>query len=571
MVMFNFLTIKDRQELSIEDFGDPDRRLFPVMTQEDVDKAPKRIKPLSNLETIKSRIMAIATKKGFTLPSEWETAAAHSEFAEGSAGSGIPDIAEFELDPSTVVDTEDGAYVLRTGKIFEAGQYPDKKFEITPEELCEAISDFKPVDVDLEHMPTILDGKLGKLEAVALGSDGWSLIGTVRLPKWLDSQLGSAERKVSATWDRVSKQLTKLALVRNPRVKDAALLSENAGIFAAFVMNEFGDTIKDTSKEELVETIKELMAKETDFANAQTWDGKALMQGIHDMSARSGAVCAETEKKFNELQEAGFVSASESKTIQQIHDTACRGGATCNFIKTGGGMDSVASYNDKEKKMNISDIKKLFSSLPDDLDVDTKEEKTELSDTKVAELAAREAAVAVAEKAVADREAALAAAAAAPDVAKDETTEEKTDEVANSDGPSARELELEAELKALRTKDIVREAEKFADAEIKAERAYPAERDGLIALFCQASADDEAATTKIKFKADDKEELTRVEALQALYAVRKPHNLTYEQIGDLGVGVLDTEFADSDNDGILGDPAAQAKAYAERQNKKLRK
>ncbi len=40
---FSFLTVEERAALSPEDFGDPERRLFPVLTQEDVNFAPRRI------------------------------------------------------------------------------------------------------------------------------------------------------------------------------------------------------------------------------------------------------------------------------------------------------------------------------------------------------------------------------------------------------------------------------------------------------------------------------------------------------------------------------------------------
>lgn len=572
--LFNFLTMEARTALSPEDFGDPDRRLFPVLTQEDVNLAPRRISVFPEADKLKERLIAIAKRKGFALPDVWiqkeevaeevadeATASAFSVSVDGSEG-----IAEFELDADTKKPTDDG-WVYRTGKIFEAGQYKDKNFEITPEELCEAIADFKPVDLDLEHMPTILDGKLGKLEAVALGADGWSLIGTVKLPKWLDEQLGDADRKVSATWDRLTKKLNKLALVRNPRVKDAAVM-------AAFMANEFADTLEGTSEAEMSKTIESLIEEHISEFASKTWDGRSLFQSMHDMAARSGAICVETEEKFQEAKEAGFVSSAEAKSIQQIHDTALRGGAKCSFIKERSGNESPSYYSTEEKnKMTLEDVKNFFKSM-DDAPA-AKETETSSEDKKAAELSAREAAVKAAEKAIAEKLAAFEQYEEARKVEETKTevkteevkTEVKEEEVAeHSNVPSERELQLEAELEALRKKDIQRDAEKFAEAEIKAERAFPAEKEALVALFMQAAIDDKANEAKIGFNnGGEAVQLGRVDALKALYAVRKPHNLTYEEVSDLNANILVATY--SEDEDFVGEAEKQAKEYAERRKK----
>lgn len=574
---FHYLTVEERAALSPEDFGDPERRLFPVLTQEDINLAPRRISFFPNVEELKSRLISIAVRKGFSLPEVWATdvqpAGVGANVATASAFSVSEDgdygVAEFELEASK--DTNDGEYILRTGKIFEAGQYKDKKFEISPEELCEAIADFQPVDVDLEHMPTILDGKLGRLEAVALGADGWSLIGTVRLPKWLDSQLADTQRKVSATWDRVTKKLTKLALVRNPRVKDAALM-------AAFMANECSTEMKDVDIEKITAFMQKYIEDNAGEFAAQTWDGRSVIQNIHDMASRAGAVCHESEASYNEAKEAGFVSEKESKTIQQIHDASMKAGAKCSFIKERSG-DSPSYYNLEEiNKMKFAEIKKFFSGLPDDLELPENLE-TNSDDKKAAELSAKEEALKVAEAKLEAEKAAFEAqvkssaeeaAKTKEEVAEPAAEEEKV--VENSEtSPSERELQLEAELAELRKKDVQRDAEKFADSEIKKERAFPAERETLIALFMQAATDDNSAEAKISFKSEDKTvEGSRVDALKALYAVRKPHNLTIEEVNELGGAnvLLATYNEDEDYEKQAEE---QAKEFAAKRNKAIKK
>lgn len=124
-------------------------------------------------------------------------------------------------------------HVRRTGTIFRCGSFPDKDFALTPDEAKAAIAAFQPCAVDLEHTSTVLDNRLGMLERVEMHADGESLVGTVALPKWLDDLLDDGTRKVSATWDKATKQLRGLAIVNTPRIPDAAL-------FAAFSATDEG-------------------------------------------------------------------------------------------------------------------------------------------------------------------------------------------------------------------------------------------------------------------------------------------------------------------------------------------
>ncbi len=75
--------------------------------------------------------------------------------------------------------SEDGEWVVRTGKIFECGEFPDKMFSLSEAEADEAIALFRPAQLDVEHMDTVFDGKLGSL--VAVWRQGKELIGRVRL------------------------------------------------------------------------------------------------------------------------------------------------------------------------------------------------------------------------------------------------------------------------------------------------------------------------------------------------------------------------------------------------------
>lgn len=120
--------------------------------------------------------------------------------------------------------SDDGhQYIIRTGKLFEAGDYPDKNFSMTESDLDEAVRSFTPVQIDIEHSASVFDGKLG--EVVGLERIGRELHGKVRVPRWLHNLFIGKELPVSATWDRGSKRLRKLALTTTPRITDAAIFS----------------------------------------------------------------------------------------------------------------------------------------------------------------------------------------------------------------------------------------------------------------------------------------------------------------------------------------------------------
>lgn len=129
-------------------------------------------------------------------------------------------------DESLVKAETDSAVVLRRGKIFAAGDYPDKDFSLTPKELRKIVKDFEgPVELDSEHERSIFDGKLGRLVGIESAENGQELHGIVEIPKWLDPILMEAGGKVSAAFDRITKKLVGLALTINPRVPDAALMA----------------------------------------------------------------------------------------------------------------------------------------------------------------------------------------------------------------------------------------------------------------------------------------------------------------------------------------------------------
>jgi hypothetical protein len=147
-----------------------------------------------------------------------------------------PAAVQFCLDPTAAVS---GDVVVRPAPVvFRAGKYPfppeeGGDFEMTPQELASFAGSFQgSVPIDVEHTPTVLDGKLGRVHSLKATPEG-VLQGQVELPGWLDRLLGASERKLSALWDRATKTLKRVSLVREPRIPDATFNQRLVAAFAA--------------------------------------------------------------------------------------------------------------------------------------------------------------------------------------------------------------------------------------------------------------------------------------------------------------------------------------------------
>jgi hypothetical protein len=151
-------------------------------------------------------------------------------------------VSTFSLDEAVVEFSDSDQTVIRTGKIFEAGDYGDKG-NYSEQDLQNAASNFSAVPNNIEHKPSFLDGKLGKLLSVE--AKGKELFGKVAIPKWLNDTLGSEPLKVSLEWLKSSKQIVGNALTFNPHIKDAQLV---AAFSAANQTTEGGITMPEPKK-----------------------------------------------------------------------------------------------------------------------------------------------------------------------------------------------------------------------------------------------------------------------------------------------------------------------------------
>lgn len=118
--------------------------------------------------------------------------------------------------------------IRRTGMLFRAGEYLDKNFSATADDLRAMVTSFAPAPVNLEHTRIqSLDRRLGRLEHVWLSPDGNELHGRVAVPTALEALTGgTAGSGVSLEFDRGTKRIVGIALTANPRVDGAAVFSQ---------------------------------------------------------------------------------------------------------------------------------------------------------------------------------------------------------------------------------------------------------------------------------------------------------------------------------------------------------
>lgn len=165
-------------------------------------------------------------------------------------------------------------------KLFEAGDYPDKQFEISAEELA-ACAGESHVDIDSGHPSATspLDGKLGYVTNRRVVEENGKAVlrGDVVLPTWLNDVLEAGKSNLSCTWDRAAKALRSVSLVQNPRIPDAVLMSA----YAEFAGKRHSDSdLKD-------------------------------MQEMHDITCRQGAQCKPAEMAAPGGKERNLMTVGE--------------------------------------------------------------------------------------------------------------------------------------------------------------------------------------------------------------------------------------------------------------------
>lgn len=385
-----------------------------------------------------------------------------------------------------------GDWVIRRAPLlFKSGEYPDKQFSMTPEELQAAVNDFrKPAEFKIEHKDSVLDGKLGMLVRAEYHREKdqqqATMSGKCMIPRWLHDLFPDKPLPLSVSWDRKTKRVSHVGFVTSPRVAGAAALPELEAAFANF--SKAGNESVNGGKT---------------FDGYRTEHGMKALQSIHDISASHGSLCkmpAEVENRdageniasskktdgvgkpedqkrtyfslddpedFSALAQAMFMHGSEKDALQIIHDAASKVGAKCSYEYAHGPKDNI---------------------MPLKTGTTSETTSTDSSGQKGYQF--------------------------------------------NSDDPAIKELQEQlAKQKEItenqRKKAVAAEAASFASDEITAHRAFPNEKQSLIDMYTMAADADNTIGGTVDFSGG---KTTRVSALLASHKARVPHPLAKEGI-----------------------------------------
>jgi hypothetical protein len=443
-------------------------------------------------------------------------------------------------------------YVTKRGLIFRAGDYPDKNFKVEPSELPLIVQKFNaPVPLDLNHRSSglkRLDAKLGQLTKIWHNDKG-ELFGETVIPTWLNDTVCKDDDgkelplPVSCAFSP-DKTITKLALTDTPRVSDAA-------IFAAFSAThpEEAEELKEefisVGGGELSSSSSPLVTELVEFAkkNVKTHEGQSVLQQVHDILARSGAIC----NPDTELH-----SASELSAIQAAHDEIVSSGAVCRALKEGerpiwfSAELSGQTADDKTKGENmdsdrLSFVQEILKFINKDGTAAPAQEATTLSTGAVAGML----------------------------VEPKEEVELASPEVA------ALRAELEAEKKKterLIADGIAAQSKMLANEIIVGKHAQEKDRALLERNFAQALQDDQSNPVEIQFS--DNSKGGRVDMLKATYLSREIVPLTEETVKEEELEtLLSAESRDNKDESAKRLEAVKERAIklAERKNARLRK
>ena len=222
----------------------------------------------------------------------------------------------------------EGDLIVRRGKLFEIGEYPDKSFSLSAAEADAAIYAFTPGPLNIEHMPTIFDGKLGNVRKI--WRDGNDINAEYAIPKWLHDVTQAEPIKISSEWNRTAKTAVGGALVLNPRVKDAAMMAAFSAVAGV------------------------------DFASKGHAD---KMQRVHDSMCEMGAECM-GKSYFREASDvAAFLDAEQLKTVQKMHDLTATFDDCCNRYESRNQLYSHYSDNQAHTQDAGKGKKSMFEGI----------------------------------------------------------------------------------------------------------------------------------------------------------------------------------------------------------------
>lgn len=184
-----------------------------------------------------------------------------------------PELVSFSVElkaaPKLPIASGSRHFLKKVPVLFKAGEYKDKNFTLSPEELAKAVAAFdphKPVQLTSEHKDSVFNGKLGRLISVVDNKDA-TFSGYVAVPEWFEGVVPEEKQSLSIEFDRATKLIGGCSWTCNPRIEEAVLTAAFMKDMAAF--GDLPDVEADPSGEGKGEEVP--------------CEGRALHEKIHGM------------------------------------------------------------------------------------------------------------------------------------------------------------------------------------------------------------------------------------------------------------------------------------------------
>lgn len=251
--------------------------------------------------------------------------------------------AAFSIDDADFGDETDAEGLFcKPCKLFDIGDYPDKNFSLTESQADEAVSEFEPAPVFLEHdQSNVLTSeepfKLGRLKRV--WRQGKELFGEIGVSQATKDLLKGKAPKLSLGWLRSPKRIREVSFVLNPRIKDAAVLTPFDDARNGDAMNKLIAFLKEKFPGKSEDEILATMSAETEASESKKPTVTAPpVQQATDQSAQfaemSMALAGNAARSFFDKAKAeGKATPSEEASLIKAFTQALAddGGGTVKF------------------------------------------------------------------------------------------------------------------------------------------------------------------------------------------------------------------------------------------------
>lgn len=174
-----------RADMPLSDFGDPDKRAFPIKTQTDVDNAARLIGHADNPDAVKKRIISIATRKGLRIPDAWKANNTQEQVQESVEMDDIPSHTPRPFVPKPRVATFTTTFLSYDAISQNGRQYPQ---QVCDEILQSAQRDLAdpnalPITCHVSHQEAIGDNSLALVGRVTrVWQEGRNFLAQIDVP-----------------------------------------------------------------------------------------------------------------------------------------------------------------------------------------------------------------------------------------------------------------------------------------------------------------------------------------------------------------------------------------------------